>query len=154
MTFSIDNPRGVATTPLRKICLGKTLRRTRVNTRLPSFVSPKITVVYNAWNQNVKDVVNMKDPICLLATVRTLGGTAPLGLIFEDFVHFLENWSNFGHSILLIWSEMFQGTSKITVLLQATPLLWSYSEKCAKINIFHVLNHKSITTWISEIPVQ
>ena len=23
MTFSIDNPRGVATTPLRKICLGK-----------------------------------------------------------------------------------------------------------------------------------
>ena len=29
MTFSIDNPGGVAT--LRKICLGKTLRRTRVN---------------------------------------------------------------------------------------------------------------------------
>ena len=34
MTFSIDNPEGVATTPLRKICLGKTLRRTRVNFRL------------------------------------------------------------------------------------------------------------------------
>ena len=32
MTFIIDNPRGVATTPLRKICLGKkkTLRITRV----------------------------------------------------------------------------------------------------------------------------
>ena len=30
MTFSIDNPRGVATTPLQKICLGKTLRITRV----------------------------------------------------------------------------------------------------------------------------
>ena len=30
MTFNIDNPRGVATTPLRKICLGKSLRRTRV----------------------------------------------------------------------------------------------------------------------------
>ena len=30
MTFSIDNPRGVATTSPRKICLGKTLRRTRV----------------------------------------------------------------------------------------------------------------------------
>ena len=30
MTFSIDNPEGVATTPLRKICLGKTLRITRV----------------------------------------------------------------------------------------------------------------------------
>ena len=28
------------------------------------------------------------------------------------------------------------------------------SEKCAKINIFHVLSHKSITTWVSEIPVQ
>ena len=29
MTFSIDNLEGVATTPLRKICLGKTLRITR-----------------------------------------------------------------------------------------------------------------------------
>ena len=44
--------------------------------------------------------------------------------------------------------------SKITVLLQQRPLLWSYSEKCAKINIFHVLSHKSITTWVSEFPVQ
>ena len=44
--------------------------------------------------------------------------------------------------------------SKITVLLQWRPLLWSYSQKCAKINIFHVLNHKSITTWVSEIPMQ
>ena len=44
--------------------------------------------------------------------------------------------------------------SKITVLLQWRPLLWSYSEKCVKINIFHVLRHKSITTWVSEIPVQ
>ena len=39
--------------------------------------------------------------------------------------------------------------SKITVLLQWRPLLWSYSEKCAKINIFHVLSHKSIITWVS-----
>ena len=44
--------------------------------------------------------------------------------------------------------------SKITVLLQWRPLLWSYSQICAKINIFHVLNHKSITTWVSEIPMQ
>ena len=44
--------------------------------------------------------------------------------------------------------------SKITVLLQWRPLLWSYSEKCAKINIFHVLSHKSIITWVSEIRVQ
>ena len=44
--------------------------------------------------------------------------------------------------------------SKITVLRQWRQLLWSYSEKCAKINILHVLNHKSITTWVSEIPVQ
>ena len=44
--------------------------------------------------------------------------------------------------------------SKITILLQCRPLLWSYSEKCAKINIFHVLSHKSITTWVSETPVQ
>ena len=44
--------------------------------------------------------------------------------------------------------------SKITILLQCRPLLWSYSEKCAKINIFHVLSHKSITAWVSETPVQ
>ena len=32
MTFSIDNPEGGCNNPpLRKICLGKTLRRTRVN---------------------------------------------------------------------------------------------------------------------------
>ena len=44
--------------------------------------------------------------------------------------------------------------SKITVLLQWRSLLWNYSEKCVKINIFHVLSHKSITTWGSKIPVQ
>ena len=44
--------------------------------------------------------------------------------------------------------------SKITVLLQWRPLLWSCSEICAKINIFHVLSHKSITTWVSEILVK
>ena len=44
--------------------------------------------------------------------------------------------------------------SKITILLQCRPLLWRDSEKCAKINIFHVLSHKSITTWVSETPVQ
>ena len=37
--------------------------------------------------------------------------------------------------------------SKITVLLQLRPLLCSYSEKCATIDIFYVLSHKSITTW-------
>ena len=30
MTFSIDNPEGGCNNPLRKICLGKTLRKTRV----------------------------------------------------------------------------------------------------------------------------
>ena len=39
MTFGIDNPEGgVATTPLRKICLGKTLRRTRVKVSHLGFV--------------------------------------------------------------------------------------------------------------------
>ena len=44
--------------------------------------------------------------------------------------------------------------SKITVLLQQRPSLWSYSKKCVKINIFHVLSHKSIITYVSEITVQ
>ena len=41
------------------------------NTRLPSFVIPKITVVL-IHETRIKDVVNMEDLICLLATVRTL----------------------------------------------------------------------------------
>ena len=39
MTFSIDNPKGVATTPLRKICLGKTLRRTRVKANMQNWTN-------------------------------------------------------------------------------------------------------------------
>ena len=38
------------------------------------------------------------------------GVLQPLDLIFEDFVYFLKKYSNFGQSILWIWSEMFQGT--------------------------------------------
>ena len=38
--LSIDNPRGVGTTPLRKICLGKTLRIRRVK---------KLSLTNNAW---------------------------------------------------------------------------------------------------------
>ena len=34
-----------------------------------------------------------------------------MGLIFEDRA-FLKKLSNFGQSILWIWSEMFQGTQK------------------------------------------
>ena len=42
MTFHIDNLRGVATTPLRKICSGKLLRRTRVNLKTIIFQCFKI----------------------------------------------------------------------------------------------------------------
>ena len=68
-----------------------------------------------------------------------------VGLIFENFVHFLKKKkkkkkkkSNFRQSISWIWSEMFQGTKKSQ--------FYYYYEKCAKINIFHVLSHKSINT--------
>ena len=42
------------------------------NTRLPSFVIPKITVASLTHETRIKDAVNMEDLICLLATVRTL----------------------------------------------------------------------------------
>ena len=42
MTFSIDNLEGVATTPIRKICSGKTLRITRVNISYASFGEKKM----------------------------------------------------------------------------------------------------------------
>ena len=45
MTFSIDNLEGVATTPLRKICLGKTLRITRVKaTRQHNVIHHKLRI--------------------------------------------------------------------------------------------------------------
>ena len=77
-----------------------------------------------------------------------------MGLIFEDFVHFLKKQSNFGQSILGIWLEMFKGTQKNHSSTSVETLLCSYSKKCVKINILNVLSNKSITTWISEIPVQ
>ena len=45
MTFNIDNPERVATTPLRKMCLGKPIGKTRVNTSRisPERESPKNT---------------------------------------------------------------------------------------------------------------
>ena len=43
-----------------------------LNTRLPPFVIPKITVVKLTHKTRIKDAVNMEDLICLLATVRTL----------------------------------------------------------------------------------
>ena len=42
----------------------------------------------------------------------------------------------------------------ITVSFQYRPLLWSCYKQFVKINIFHLLMHKSLITWVSEIPVQ
>ena len=85
---------------------------------------------------------------------RTLRGYCTPGPYFWRFCAFSQKikqlWTKYPMDLV----RNVPRNSKITVLLQQRPLLWSYSEKCAKINIFHVLNHKSITTWVSEIPVQ
>ena len=83
-----------------------------------------------------------------------ISGTAPLGLIFWRLCAFSQNIKQLWTKNLMDLVRNVPRNSKITVLLQQVSLLWSYSEKCAKINILHVLNHKSITTWVSEIPVQ
>ena len=44
--------------------------------------------------------------------------------------------------------------SKIAVLFQNRPWFWSSCKQWLKSNIFHVLIHKSITTWPRLIPVQ
>ena len=67
------------------------------------------------------------------------GGTAPLGLIF-------------GQQILSIWSDMFQGTPNSQFYFSKYNYCDVTVKKCAKVNIFNVLSHKSITTF-SEIPV-
>ena len=46
MTFSIDNPEGVATTPLPKKCLGKPLRIGHIQIILSDHVSLKIRNTY------------------------------------------------------------------------------------------------------------
>ena len=52
------------------------------NTRLPSFVFPKINSSLTNETR-IKDAVNMKDLICLLATVRTLNKTKKCFLILQ-----------------------------------------------------------------------
>ena len=47
-------------------------------------------------------------------------------------------------------SKELQNHSSTSVETIVLKLQW----KCVKINIFYVLSHKSITTWISEFPVQ
>ena len=61
MTFSIDNPRGVATTPLRKICSGKTLRRTRVNTNKVRYISLRINFFHTLYMRGLLVKVNNHD---------------------------------------------------------------------------------------------
>ena len=83
-----------------------------------------------------------------------LRGYCTPGPYFWRLCAFSQNIKQLWTKYLVDLNRNVPRNSKITVLLQLRPLLWSYSEKCAKINIFHVLSHKSITTWVSEIPVQ
>ena len=71
MTFVIDNPRGVATTPLRKICLGKTLRRTRVN-----------HLYFMQLSMNFADIFEHKSKTLLHFAQQT--GIARFFLLFEQ----------------------------------------------------------------------
>ena len=74
-----------------------------------------------------------------------LTGYSTPGPYFWRLCAFSQNIKkNFGQSILRIWSKMFQGSWKSQF----------YSNKMCGMNIFHVLSYKTITTWVSEIPVQ
>ena len=53
-----------------------------------------------------------------------------------------------------MWSEMFQGNQKLQFYFNGDHCSKVTVKKYAKIIIFHVLSHKSITTWASEISVQ
>ena len=55
------------------------------NTRLPSFVIPKISLTHET---RIKDVVNMEDLICLLATVRTL--KVPFAVTRHKYCNYLD----------------------------------------------------------------
>ena len=84
----------------------------------------------------------------------SLEGTAPLDLISKT-VHFLKKLRNFGQSIHPMDPiRNIPRNSKIIVLFQWSPCLWSKCKQCVKINIFHVLIHKSVTSWVCEISVQ
>ena len=60
MTFSIDNPEGGCNHPIRKICLGKTLRITRVNAfhnLKPQYVTIDNALSYLEWTYCISSPV-------------------------------------------------------------------------------------------------
>ena len=57
------------------------------NTRLPSFVIPKITVYSLTHETRIKDAVNMDDLVCLLATVRALKSITRLCFLIKQDKH-------------------------------------------------------------------
>ena len=82
----------------------------------------------------------LKRILALSASI-CLGVAAPLCLIFEDFVHFLKKerkqqqqqlWTKFPTDLV----RNVLRNSKITVLLQERPLLWSYSKKMCENQYF------------------
>ena len=71
-------------------------------------------------------------------------GTA-LGLIFEDIVHFLKNKETLD-KVSYGSGQKYSKEPKNHGFTSVETIVVNYSEKCSKINIFHVLNYKSITT--------
>ena len=92
--------------------------------------------------------------IVALRVFRILRGYCTSGPYFWRFCAFSQKIKQLRTKYPMDLVRNVPRNSQITILLQCRPLLWSYSEKCAKFNIFHVLSHKSITTWVSETPVQ
>ena len=71
------------------------------NTRLPSFVIPKITVVWH-MKPRINDEVNMEDLICLLATVRNL---RKVGSVLRP--HGLQSQGSLVHSFFFFFFFFF-----------------------------------------------
>ena len=92
--------------------------------------------------------------ICLYQVFSALRGTAPQSLIFENFAHFLKKINQLWTKYPLDLVRNVPRNSKLLFYFSLETIVVKLGKICAKINIFHVLSHKSITTWVNEIPVQ
>ena len=83
----------------------------------------------------------------------------PLGYLslipyFSIICVFLKKENNFGQNIQWIWLEMFQGTQRSQFYFRRDHGCKVTLEYLWKSICGHVLIHKSIATWVSEIPVR
>ena len=132
MTFSIDNPRGVATTPLRKICLAKTLRRTRVK---GCGMGPWLVFVSPCFRENIVATCKIGSFLC------SLDNLLQKNVIVFLFGNQLSKWRSFGkRAIFDLLFTFFSHHGKLQKFLQHISHSHTYTYFAHPIDSFSLTN--------------